>query len=284
MDKLFRISRAQLSASGRRNHAIRTWFSTHDHQLGQLARVWFEAMRSCGPDVREALHDGCPVACIEDAPFGYVNVFTSHVNVGFFRGALLPDPASLLHGTGKLLRHVKLRPDQEPDNQALLALITAACHELRTQLQIAVTSSSRRATTMAKTKPASPANNDDWRQTILERVRLLIQKAAPDAVEEIKWRKPSNGMRGVPVWSHGGILCTGETYKNYVKVTFAQGAALPDPAGLFNASLTGGTRRAIDLHAGDKLNEKAFQALIRAAVELNLGTVKRSKPSRTKNP
>jgi hypothetical protein len=123
---------------------------------------------------------------------------------------------------------------------------------------------------MAKAKPTPPSDNVDWRQATLDRVRLLIQKAAPDAVEEVKWRKPSNGMRGVPVWSHAGILCTGETYKNYVKLTFAQGAALPDPAGLFNASLTGGTRRAIDLHEGDKLNEKAFQTLVRAAVELNL--------------
>jgi hypothetical protein len=90
-------------------------------------------------------------------------------------------------------------------------------------------------------------------------------------------------MRGVPVWSQGGILCTGETYKNYVKLTFAQGASIPDPAGLFNASITGGTRRAIDLHEGDKLNEKAFQALMRAAVELNLGKVTKIKPSRTKN-
>jgi hypothetical protein len=136
---------------------------------------------------------------------------------------------------------------------------------------------------MAKAKPAPPSDNVDWRQATLDRVRLLIQKAAPEAVEEVKWRKPSNGMRGVPVWSQGGILCTGETYKNYVKLTFAQGASIPDPAGLFNASITGGTRRAIDLHEGDKLNEKAFQALMRAAVELNLGKVTKIKPSRTKN-
>ena len=98
---------------------------------------------------------------------------------------------------------------------------------------------------------------------------MLIKQADPDVVEEVKWRKPSNGMRGVPVWSHAGIICTGETYKNAVKMTFANGAALADPSGLFNASLEGNTRRAIDLHEGDKIEEKALKALVRAAVALN---------------
>lgn len=123
----------------------------------------------------------------------------------------------------------------------------------------------------------------DWRGETLDRVRTLIKQAEPDVIEEIKWRKPSNAMRGVPVWSHGGILCTGETYKNAVKLTFAKGASLPDPAGLFNAGLKGGTRRAIDLHQGDNINEKAFKALIRAAVVLNTsakkGTPRKSKPT-----
>ena len=88
-------------------------------------------------------------------------------------------------------------------------------------------------------------------------------------VEEVKWRKPSNAMRGVPVWEHDGIICTGETYKNYVKLTFAKGAALADPSGLFNSSLEGNVRRAIDIHEGDKIDEKALKALIRAAVALN---------------
>jgi hypothetical protein len=109
----------------------------------------------------------------------------------------------------------------------------------------------------------------DWRGEMLGRVRALIKEADPGIVEEVKWRKPSNAMRGVPVWSHDGIVCTGETYKNAVKLTFAKGAALPDPAGLFNASLEGGTRRAIDLHEGDTIDGKAFKALIRAAVALN---------------
>jgi hypothetical protein len=109
----------------------------------------------------------------------------------------------------------------------------------------------------------------DWRGATLARVRKLINEADPGVVEEVKWRKPSNAMRGVPVWEHGGIICTGETYKNYVKLTFAKGAALEDPAGLFNASLEGNVRRAIDLHEGDNIDEAAFKALIRAAVALN---------------
>jgi hypothetical protein len=109
----------------------------------------------------------------------------------------------------------------------------------------------------------------DWRGATLARVRALIREADPQVVEAVKWRKPSNGMLGVPVWEHDGIICTGETYKHYVKLTFARGAALPDPAGLFNASLDGNTRRAIDIRQGDRIDAKAFKALIRAAVALN---------------
>ena len=109
----------------------------------------------------------------------------------------------------------------------------------------------------------------DWRGETLARVRSLIKEADPDVVEEVKWRKPSNAMLGVPVWEHDGIICTGETYKAVVKLTFAKGAALEDPAGLFNSSLEGNTRRAIDIHEGEKIDEKALKALIRAAVALN---------------
>jgi hypothetical protein len=109
----------------------------------------------------------------------------------------------------------------------------------------------------------------DWRGEMLARVRAIIKQADPDVVEEVKWRKPSNAMRGVPVWSHAGIICTGESYKNAVKMTFAKGASLEDPARLFNASLEGNTRRAIDFQEGDKIDEKALKALIRAAVALN---------------
>ena len=109
-----------------------------------------------------------------------------------------------------------------------------------------------------------------WRGETLARVRKLIKEADPDVVEEVKWRKPSNGMLGVPVWEHDGIICTGETYKDYVKLTFAKGAALKDPSGLFNASLEGNAWRAIDIHEGDKVDEAALKDLVRAAVALNL--------------
>jgi hypothetical protein len=108
----------------------------------------------------------------------------------------------------------------------------------------------------------------DWRGETLARIRALIKQADPEVIEEWKWR-------GVPVWSHGGIICTGETYKSVVKATFAKGASLEDPGRLFNSSLDGNTRRAIDFHEGDKIDEKAFKALIRAAVALN--TAKKSK-------
>jgi hypothetical protein len=113
----------------------------------------------------------------------------------------------------------------------------------------------------------------DWRGQMLHRLRALINEADPQVVEEWKWAKPSSP--GTPVWSHDGILCTGETYKNAVKMTFAQGAALADPARLFNSSLDGNTRRAIDFHEGEKINEKALKALIRAAVALNMAKAKR---------
>ena len=109
---------------------------------------------------------------------------------------------------------------------------------------------------------------DDWRGQTLSRIRGLIKQAAPDVVEEIKWRKPSNPF-GVPVWSHDGIILTGEIYKNKVKLTFFQGASLEDPAGLFNSSLEGKTRRAIDLHKGDNTDGEAFKALVRSAAQLN---------------
>jgi hypothetical protein len=108
---------------------------------------------------------------------------------------------------------------------------------------------------------------DDWRGKTLSRVRALIKQADPEVVEEWKWR-------GVPVWEHDGIICTGESYKSAVKLTFAKGASLKDPSGLFNASLEGNTRRAIDLHEGDEIDEKAFKTLIRAAVALNSSKVR----------
>src|ERR1700752_367408 len=109
----------------------------------------------------------------------------------------------------------------------------------------------------------------DWREETLARMRALILEADPEMIEERKWRKPSNAMAGVPVWSHDGIVCTGETYAKVVKLTFAQGAALPDPSRLFNSSLEGNTRRAIDIREGETIDPRAFKALIRAAVVQN---------------
>jgi hypothetical protein len=108
----------------------------------------------------------------------------------------------------------------------------------------------------------------DWRGEMLSRLRVLIKEADPEVSEEVKWRKPSN-MLGVPVWYHDGIVCTGETYQDKVKLTFASGATLEDPSGLFNSSLRGNTRRAIDIYEGDELDEEAFKALIRPAIALN---------------
>jgi hypothetical protein len=115
----------------------------------------------------------------------------------------------------------------------------------------------------------SGPNGGDWREQALERIRALIAEADPEVAEVVKWRKASNDMRGVPVWERGGILCTGETYKDKVKLTFAHGAALDDPSGLFNSSLEGNTRRAIDIVEGEEIDAEAFRALIRAAVALN---------------
>ena len=118
----------------------------------------------------------------------------------------------------------------------------------------------------------------DWRGAALARIRALIRQADPGVVEAVKWRKPSN-PHGVPVWEHEGIICTGETYKTYVKLTFARGAALADPAELFNASLEGNARRAIDIREGDRIDEKAFKALVRAAVALNTSKKAPVRPS-----
>jgi hypothetical protein len=113
-----------------------------------------------------------------------------------------------------------------------------------------------------------------WREETLDRMRALILEADPEMIEERKWRKPSNAMAGVPVWSHHGIVCTGESYQKFVKLTFARGATLPDPSRLFNSSLEGGTRRAIDIHEGEKVDARAFKALVQAAVALNAASSK----------
>lgn len=116
--------------------------------------------------------------------------------------------------------------------------------------------------------------DDDWRAVALSQIRTMIAQADPEVLEERKWRKDSN-PDGVPVWSHDGMICTGETYRGYVKLTFARGADLQDPSGLFNSSLEGNTRRAIDIHEGDRIDPRAFKALVREAVALNEASVRR---------
>jgi hypothetical protein len=118
-----------------RDPAIDAWMEEHLGELGAIAHKWFELMRSCGDEVRELVHDGCPVACLGDAPFAYVNVFTSHVNVGFFHGAALPDPTNLLQGTGKFMRHVKLTPGTAANAAALSRLIEAAYSDIKSRVE-----------------------------------------------------------------------------------------------------------------------------------------------------
>ena len=118
-----------------RDPAVDTWLNAHPGELGAIARTWFEVMRKCGDEVRELVHDGCPVACLGDAPFGYVNVFTSHTNVGFFHGVALPDPARMLQGAGKRMRHMKLRPGTALDAAALNSLIEAAYADIKERVE-----------------------------------------------------------------------------------------------------------------------------------------------------
>jgi hypothetical protein len=122
-------------ASVKRDAAISVWMHEHSGELGAIAQRWFEVMRACGDDVRELLHDGHPTACVADAAFGYVNAFTAHVNVGFFNGAEIADPESLLEGTGKFMRHVKLRPEDDVDATALTKLIETAYSDVKERLK-----------------------------------------------------------------------------------------------------------------------------------------------------
>jgi hypothetical protein len=126
----------RFSGAVERDPAIDVWLNEQPDELRSIAQTWFARMRQCGDDVRELIHDGCPVACVEDAPFGYVNVFKTHVNVGFFNGAGLQDPAGLLEGSGKRMRHVKLAPASELDSSALSALVAAAYRDMKVRLEV----------------------------------------------------------------------------------------------------------------------------------------------------
>ena len=125
----------RFNSAAERDPAIDAWMKKHRGELGAIAHEWFQVMRKCGDEVRELLHDGCPVACLGDAPFGYVNVFTSHVNVRFYHGASLPDPARLLQGTGKFMRHVTLRPGTATNAAALSGLIDAAYADIKARVE-----------------------------------------------------------------------------------------------------------------------------------------------------
>ncbi len=125
----------RLNGAVERDPAIDRWMKEHAGELGAIAREWFEVMRKCGDEVRELMHDGCPTACLDDAAFGYVNVFTSHVNVGFFQGASLPDPDGLLQGTGKFMRHVKLAPGTPINSGALRRLVHTAYADIKERVE-----------------------------------------------------------------------------------------------------------------------------------------------------
>jgi hypothetical protein len=130
-----RTEMLRLNGAVERDPAIDAWMREHAGELGAIAQRWFELMRKCGDEVRELLHDGCPVACLGDVPFGYVNVFTSHVNVGFFQGASLPDPGHLLQGSGRFMRHVKLKPGIATNAAALSKLINTAYSDLKKRVE-----------------------------------------------------------------------------------------------------------------------------------------------------
>lgn len=125
----------RLNGAVERDPAIAVWFKSHKGELGIIAQQWFEAMRNCGDEVRELMHDGCPTACLGNAAFGYVNVFTAHVNVGFYQGSALSDPAHMLQGTGKFMRHVKVKPGTPTDAAALNRLIDAAYSDIKARIE-----------------------------------------------------------------------------------------------------------------------------------------------------
>ena len=132
---MIRTELFRLDGTVERDPAVDSWFESHPGELGSIAHQWFEIMRHCGDEVRELLHDGCPTACLGDAAFGYVNVFKAHINVGFFQASELPDPARLLQGSGKFMRHIKLKPGTPTDDASLRALIEAAYADIKAQVE-----------------------------------------------------------------------------------------------------------------------------------------------------
>jgi hypothetical protein len=225
------------------------------------------------PNVRKAVKWNSPMYGIDGRGwFLSFHVFTRYVKVTFFRGASLRPvpPGASKHED---VRYLDIHEGELDDAQVAAWVKQAAALPGWSPGQREQT---REESPVSKAKPkakvpsrASTPRTADWRDETLARMRALILDADPDIIEERKWKKPSNKMAGVPVWSHDGIVCTGETYAQAVKLTFARGAALADPARLFNSSLEGNTRRAIDIHEGETVDARAFKALVKAAVALN---------------
>ena len=218
------------------------------------------------PHVRKAVKWNSPFYGIDGQGwFLSFHVFTRYVKVTFFRGASLRPvpPGASKHQD---VRYLDILEGDEFDEAQMTTWVkqAAALPGWDPGQPASPVRMPRKGT--PKTGKRDPK---DWRVGTLARMRALILEADPAMIEERKWRKPSNKMAGVPVWSDDGIVCTGETYKNVVKLTFARGASLPDPSRLFNASLEGNTRRAIDIHEGEQVDARAFKALVKAAVAQN---------------
>lgn len=222
------------------------------------------------PDVIKAVRWNSPFYRVEGQ--GWIISFhcnTKYLKVGFFAGTSLK-PMPPVASKDDAMRYFHIYEGDTLDEKQLAAWFRQAAKLPGWKAGVPKQKAPAKKTAPAEKSTSASASREsaDWREAMLERVRTIIRSADPDVVETRKWAKAAT-PEGVPVWEHDGIICTGETYKNYVKLTFAKGASLPDPTGLFNASLDGNTRRAIDIHEGDKLNEKALKALIKAAVKLN---------------
>jgi hypothetical protein len=231
------------------------------------------------PNVRKAVKWNSPMYGIEGGGwFLSFHVFTHYVKVTFFRGTSLRPvpPGASKHED---VRYLDIRED-DPDEAQMAAWVKQAAalpgwvpgRNEQTQEETVVTKAKPKG---KGTSSAGTSRKSEWRDETLARMRALILEADPEMIEERKWRKPSNAMAGVPVWSHHGVVCTGETYTKVVKLTFARGATLPDPSRLFNSSLDGNTRRAIDIHEGERIDARAFKTLVKAAVAQNASTRKR---------
>ena len=225
------------------------------------------------PGVQTAVKWNSPLYGVKDQ--GYflgIHCLTTYVKVGFFSGTSLR-PMPPVESKTKGTRYFHIHEGDDFDDKQFAAWVKHASKLPARNSEETTTMTAMKKSVSAATKAKatqSPAalidgrikELGDWRGDVLATIRKVIKDAVPDVVEEWKWR-------GVPIWEHNGIICTGETYKNYVKMTFAKGASLDDPKGMFNSSLKGNTRRAIDVHEGEKINEGALKALVRAAAKLN---------------